>query len=55
MPSKKVTVNPKKSATGKKPTAARGQSIAANLKITGTRVASAITRNKGNIFSGGIR
>lgn len=45
-----------KAATStKKPTAAKGRSIAANLKITGQRVAKAIGQNADNISSGGIR
>jgi len=52
---KKVTVSPKQSAVGKKPTAAKGQSIGQNLKTSGQRVASAVAQNKGNVLSGGIR
>ena len=55
MSTKKVTVNPKKSATGKKPTAARGQSIGQNVKASRQRVVKAVQQNKGNILSGGIR
>lgn len=55
MATKKVTVSPKRSAVGPTKSPAKGRSIGQNLKLTGKRVANAISQNADNISSGGMR